>query len=60
LRGNFQTTTPPRLAWILSALKSGRIIRMFDAYHDGELQWLATILRRVLRVPADPLPLLLS
>jgi hypothetical protein len=27
---------------------------MFDAYHDGELQWLAMILRRVLRVPADP------
>lgn len=36
-------------------LKRGEIIRLLEDYGDADLQWLATVLRRALRVPADPL-----
>jgi hypothetical protein len=37
-------------------LKDGKIVRVLPGYGDPELQWLATVLRRTLRVPKDPLP----
>jgi hypothetical protein len=36
-------------------LKRGEIIRLLEDYGDADLQWLATVLRRALRVPTDPL-----
>jgi hypothetical protein len=30
----------------------GEIVRLLDGYGDAELQWLATALRRALRLPA--------
>jgi hypothetical protein len=36
-------------------LKDGKIIRVLPGYGDQELQWLATVLRRTLRVPKDAL-----
>jgi hypothetical protein len=32
-------------------LRNGEIVRVLDGYGDAELQWLATVLRRALRVP---------
>jgi len=32
-------------------LRNGEIVRFLDGYGDAELQWLATVLRRALRVP---------
>ena len=34
-------------------LKSGKIVRVLVGYGDPELQWVATVLRRALRVPRD-------
>jgi hypothetical protein len=31
-------------------LTDGTIIRLFDGYDDAELQWMATVLRRALRL----------
>jgi hypothetical protein len=36
-------------------LKDGKIVRVLPGYGDQELQWLATVLRRTLRVPNDAL-----
>jgi hypothetical protein len=36
-------------------LKDGKIVRVLPGYGDQELQWLATVLRRTLRVPKDAL-----
>jgi hypothetical protein len=36
-------------------LKSGKVVRVLVGYGDPELQWVATMVRRALRVPRDPL-----
>jgi hypothetical protein len=36
-------------------LKTGEIVRFLDDYGDAELQWMATVLRRALRVPVEGL-----
>jgi hypothetical protein len=36
-------------------LKDRKIVRVLPGYGDQELQWLATVLRRTLRVPKDVL-----
>jgi hypothetical protein len=33
-------------------LRNGEIVRFLDGYGDAELQWLATVLRRTLRITA--------
>src|SRR5262249_60615621 len=34
-------------------LRNGEIVRILDNYGDAELQWMATVLRRSLRVPEE-------
>jgi hypothetical protein len=34
-------------------LRNGEIVRFLDGYGDAELQWLATVLRRTLRLPQE-------
>jgi hypothetical protein len=34
-------------------LRNGEIVRFLDGYGDAELQWLATVLRRALRLPQE-------
>jgi hypothetical protein len=34
----------------------GEVVRLLDGYDDADLQWLATVLRRALQLPAAPNP----